>query len=107
MFWSKIFGQGEGYSQNPHEQIVIEKVIDLLDRKPDLFSAKWFTGRSLDTSIRSKDKSILILIKTGEILHPINPAMTKEQKEVVSKLASGIAERDSKVLAERLICNWD
>lgn len=90
---------------NAHDQLLIEKVIELLKCKPDFFSAKWFTGKSLDSSILSKDKNILIMIETGQIAQPTQPQMTKQQKEVVKQLVAPIVEKDSKYLIEKLICN--
>ena len=90
---------------NEHNQLLIDKVIELLKCKPDFFSAKWFTGKSLDSSIRSQDKNILIMIETGKIIEPTEPKMTKEQKEAVKQLVTPIVEKDSKYLIEKLCCN--
>lgn len=118
MNWiKKLFNKKEGkqcaihnvshsYSTlNEHNQLLIDKVIELLKYKPDFFSAKWFTGKRLDSSIRSQDKNILIMIETGQITLPTEPKMTKEQKEVVKQLVAPIVEKDSKYLIEKLICN--
>ena len=90
-----------------HEQLLIEKVIELLKRKPDFFSAKWFTGKSLGNSVQSQDKNILIMIDTGEIIQPTCPEMTVQQKEVVRRLVTPVVEKDSKYLIEKLISNCD
>jgi len=90
---------------NAHDQLLIEKVIELLKCKPEFFSARWFTGKSLDGSIQSQDKNILIMIETGEIAKPTHPNMTKQQKETVKQLVAPIVEKDSKYLIEKLICN--
>ena len=42
-----------------HEQLLIEKVIEMLKTKPECFSARWFTGKSLDKSVRAKIKKYL------------------------------------------------
>lgn len=90
---------------NTHDQLLIEKVIELLKCKRDFFSAKWFTGKSLDSSIQSQDKNILIMIETGQIAQPTRPKMTKHQKEVIKQLVAPIVEKDSKYLIEKLIRN--
>jgi len=88
-----------------HEQLFIEKVIEMLKTKPECFSARWFTGKSLDKSVRSQNKEILIMIDSGQICQPIEPRMTKEQKELVKQLLEPIVKKDSDYLIERLICN--
>lgn len=86
-----------------HNQLLIEKVIELLRCKPNLFSARWFSGGSLDKSVQSQDKNILIMIETGEITKPTEPKMTKKQKEAVKQLIKPIVEKDSQYLIEKLI----
>lgn len=88
-----------------YEQLLTEKVIEMLKTKPERFSARWFTGKSLDKSVRSQNKEILIIIDSGQICLPVEPRMTKEQKEVVKQLLEPIVKKDSDYLIERLICN--
>ena len=88
-----------------HEQLLTEKVIEMLRTKPECFSARWFTGKTLDNSVRSQNREILIMIDSGQICQPIQPRMTKKQKEVVKKLLEPIVKKDSDYLIERLICN--
>jgi len=88
-----------------HEQLLIEKVIEMLKTKPECFSARWFTGKSLDKSVRSQNKEILIMIDSGQICHPVEPRMTKEQKELIKQLLEPIVKKDSDYLIERLIYN--
>lgn len=88
-----------------HEQLLTEKVIEMLKTKPECFSARWFTGKSLDRSVRSQNKEILIMIDSGQICQPVEPRMTKEQKEVVKQLLEPIVKKDSDYLIEQLICN--
>lgn len=90
-----------------YNQLLIEKVIWLLGTNPDSFSARWFNGDSIDGSVRSKDKQVLIVIETGEILNPTRPKMTKEQKELIKRLIIPIVEKDSKHLIKKLICDCD
>jgi|TARA_R110000850_G_scaffold131982_2_gene253027 hypothetical protein len=90
---------------NEYDQLLIEKVIELLKCKPHFFSARWFSGISLDSSVRSQDKNILIMIETGQIAQPTEPRMTKQQKETIKQLVTPIVEKDSKYLIEKLICN--
>lgn len=88
-----------------HEQLLTEKVIEMLKTKPECFSARWFTGKSLDKSVRSQSKEILIMINSGQICEPVEPRMTKEQKELVKQLLAPIVKKDSDYLIERLACN--
>lgn len=88
-----------------HEQLLIEKVIEMLKTKPEYFSARWFTGKSLDKSVRSQNKEILIMIDSGQICHPVEPRMTKEQKELIKQLLEPIVKKDSNYLIEQLVCN--
>ena len=91
------------YPLQEHEQLLIETVVELLKSKPNAFSAKWFTGKRIDQSIRSQDGNILIMIQTGEIIDPIRPTMSKEQKEIITKLIIPIVEKDSKYVIEKII----
>lgn len=88
-----------------HQQLLVEKVIEMLKTKPECFSARWFTGKSLDASVRSNDKQILIMIYDGQITQPVNPRMSKEQKEMVKQLIEPIVKKDSDYLIEKLVCN--
>ena len=88
-----------------HQQLLVEKVIEMLKTKPECFSARWFNGQSLDASVRSNDKQILIMIYNGQITHPVNPRMSKEQKEMVKQLIEPIVKKDSDYLIEKLVCN--
>lgn len=89
-----------------HEQLLIEKVIELLKTCPDNFSARWSGDKSsLDRSVQSKCKSILIMIDDGEIIKPVYPKMTGEQKELVKQLIQPIVKKDSDYLIEKLVCN--
>lgn len=90
---------------NAHEQLLVEKVIEILKTKPEYFSARWFTGSSLDDSVRSDDKQILIMIYDGQITRPVNPRMSKEQKEMVKQLIEPIVKKDSDYLIEKLVCS--
>lgn len=90
---------------NAHEQLLIEKVIYILKTKPECFSARWFDGKSLDTSIRSNDGQILIMIYSGQIIQPVRPIMSKEQRDVVKQLIEPIIKNDSDYLIEKLLCN--
>lgn len=86
-----------------HEQLVIEKVIELLKTKPDSFSARWFGDTSLQTSVQSSDRQILIMIKTGQIIAPIQPEMTRKQRRIIMKLLDPIVKKDSEYLVQRLL----
>ena len=65
-----LSGSCNSYDEN--QQLLIEKIIEMLKTKPECFSAKWSTGKSLDRSIRSQNKEILIMIDTGQICQPVN-----------------------------------
>jgi hypothetical protein len=88
-----------------HQQLLVEKVIEILKTKPECFSARWFTGQSLDASVRSNDKQILIMIYDGQITQPVVPKMTKQQKETIKQLIEPIVKKDSDYLIETLIYN--
>jgi len=90
-----------------HEQLLIEKVIKMLKEKPEYFSAKWFTGKHLDASVRSKDRNVLIMINTGQITQPVNVEMTSQQKEIVKELIKPIVERDSEYLISKLLSKYN
>lgn len=97
---------GSCNSYDAHQQLLIEKIIEMLKTKPEYFSARWFTGKSLDMSIRSQNKEILIMIDTGQILQPVEPRMSVEQKELIKQLLEPIVKKDSDYLIKRLICNY-
>ena len=86
-----------------HEQLVIEKVIELLKTNHDSFSARWFDNTSLQTSVQSSDRQILIMIKTGQIIAPIQPEMTRKQRRIIMKLLDPIVKKDSEYLMQRLL----
>ena len=88
-----------------YEQLITEKVIELLKTKPERFSARWFNGKTLDKSVRIQSTGILIMIDSGQIFQPVKPRMTKEQKELVKQLLEPIVKKDSDYLIERLVCN--
>lgn len=89
-----------------HEQLLVQKVIELLKTCPDNFSARWFGDRSaLDNSVESKCHKILIMIDTGQIIKPVQPKMSKQQMEEVKQLISPIVKKDSDYLIEKLVCN--
>lgn len=90
---------------NVYEQLLIEKVIEMLKTKPECFSARWFTGKSLDKAVRSQNGEILIMIDNGQICQPIEPRMSEKQKELVKQLLEPIVKKDSYYLIEQLICN--
>lgn len=87
------------------EERLIKKVIELLKDKPEIFSAKWFNGMSIDKSVRSKDTQILIGL-CGSIIAPIKPEMTDKQKELLAQLIAPIVERDKKELIDKAISNY-
>ena len=88
-----------------HQQLLIEKVIEILKTNPECFSARWFSGKSLDSSVKHKNEEILIMINTGQIIQPIAPEMSKKQKEEIKNILKPIVKKDSDYLIERLVCN--
>lgn len=96
---------GSCNSYDAHQQLLIENIIEMLKTNPECFSARWFTGKSLDSSIRSQNKEILIMIDTGQICQPVEPRMSKEQKELIKQLLEPIVKKDSDYLIERFVCN--
>jgi len=77
--------------------------MELNYKDPELFSAKWFSGKHLDESVQSKDKMILIIISSGQISHPTEPKMSNKQRNIVKQLINPIVERDSKYLIDKLL----
>lgn len=88
-----------------HEQLLTEKVIEMLKTKPEYFSARWFNGKSLDNSVTSQNGEILIMIDSGQICQPVKPRMSKKQKELVKQLLEPIVKKDSDYLIEQLVYN--
>jgi hypothetical protein len=88
-----------------HQQLLVEEVIEMLKTNPECFSARWFTGLSLDRSVKCKDKQILIMIDDGQIIRPIQPRMSKKQKEIVRQLIEPIVKKDSDYIIENLVSN--
>jgi hypothetical protein len=94
-----------GSCYDAHEQLLVERIIEMLKTKPECFSARWFNGKSLDKSVRSSNKQILIMIYDGQITQPVVPKMTKQQKETIKQLIEPIVKKDSDYLIETLIYN--
>jgi len=109
-FYKRIFFQSlDSGSCNPydaHEQLLIEKVIKMLKTNPEHFSARWCNGKSLELSVMSKSKEILIMIDTGQIIHPVKLLMTRKQKKLVKQLLKPIVKKDSDYIIEKLVCNY-
>lgn len=81
-------------TSNNHEQKFVDKVITLLETRSEDFSGKWFTGKTLDSSVQYKDKMLLVG-DNGDIIQPIKPQITIAQKIYIKKLVKSIMERDS------------
>lgn len=95
-----------GSCYDAHEQLLIEKVIELIKSNPDNFSARWFGDKSsLDKSVESKCHKILVMIDTGQIIKPVEPKMSKQQMEELKQLLQPIVKKDSDYLIEKLVCN--
>lgn len=91
--------------EESQENLFITKVAELLKEKPEVFSAKWFDGHSMDKSVRSKDKKILIGFD-GSILAPIRAEMLKKQRYLLADLIKPIVERDKKELIDRAMSSY-
>jgi hypothetical protein len=89
--------------ENSAHKVLIEKIIELLKTKPEIFSSRWFTGETLDKSVRCADKNILIMISTGQIVQPFEAIMTKAEKEIVKELMVDIVERDTNYILENFL----
>ena len=83
-----------------HENIITDKIIDLLKSKPDEFTSRWSVKNSMGSSIRHKNGNILIMIETGQIIQPIEPNMSKDQINAIKKLIIPILEADSKYILD-------
>jgi|1_EtaG_2_1085319.scaffolds.fasta_scaffold02583_2 hypothetical protein len=86
-----------------YEQNFINQVIIKLKEEPESFSALWFGGNKLEPSVEHYKKRILIMRSTGQIISPIEPTMSNEQKETIKSLLEPIVLRDmKKILADSL-----
>ena len=83
-----------------HEQQFVDRVIDILQQRPQDFSAKWFNGKTLDDSVEYKDKELLVSV-SGHILKPIKPTMSANKLTIVKQLVSLIVQRDSQDILQR------
>lgn len=85
-----------------HKQKFIYMVIKMLENNPSYFTSRWFNKNLMDSSVQSKDTKILIMIDTGQIIRPIEPPMTDEQKKRVRDLIRPILKKDSKDILDSL-----
>lgn len=86
-----------------HERAFISKIIELLKTEPEKFTARWSGGGdSLDSSVQSSDKQILIMFD-GQILQPIRPTMATQQKLMIQELITPIIKKDSEYLVNKLL----
>lgn len=92
-----------GSCYDAYEQLFIEKVIEIVKTKPECFSARWFNGKSLDESVISQNKDILIMIDSGQIILPIEPRMNKKQKKLIKQLLEPIVKNDIVYLIEQIV----
>jgi hypothetical protein len=94
-------------SLKEHEQKLIEAVINELKTNPENFSARWFDGKTLDSSVRHRNGKILISTQNFEILHPMRIDMTKKQKDTIKELVMPIVEKDSQYVIQNLFSTHD
>jgi hydroxymethylpyrimidine pyrophosphatase-like HAD family hydrolase len=78
----------------------VEAIINLLKEKPEFFTSKWYNDNNIESTIRSKDKNILIFINYGSILRPREFEMTKSQRETIINLIKPIADKEINELFE-------
>ena len=84
-----------------HEQNAVNAIISKLETNPESFSAKWFSGTTLDNSVKFGE--ILILIHNGQISSPVEFKMSAHQKNRVKELIAPIVKRDSDYLINKLL----
>jgi hypothetical protein len=89
-------------TEETQDDRLINIISELLKEYPEMFSAKWVTGSTIDNSIRSKDTRILIGL-SGTIVSPVEPKMSSKQKDMIAKLIEPIVERDQKELIDKAI----
>ena len=98
--------KGVGKEESPlykHEQLLIQRVIDLLRENPEDFSSTWFDSDSVGSSVESKDRKILVMIESGHIIRPTKPNLTDDQISTIKELIKPIVERDSKRVIDKVV----
>lgn len=89
------------FSYEAFERELIQKVIAKLKEKPESFSAMWSNSKTLDKSIRSSDKKILIMF-SGQIISPIEPKMSDEDMRTLRELIIPIVRKESQMIVNSL-----
>lgn len=89
--------------EDSHEQKLIDKIIHLLETNPEKFSARWYNGKRLNKSVGTRNGEILIMIKTGEIISPVELTTNSAEKEKIKSLLKPIVQKDSDYIIERLL----
>lgn len=90
------------YSYEKYEQLFIEKAIEILKKKPDNFSARWCIEKRIESSVLFEESNLLIM-DSGQIIQPISPKMTQEQKEIIQRLIEPIFKKDSICIIENFL----
>ncbi len=95
-----VEGTVEKHIEISLDDLFIGEIIGVLRSNPDFFSARWSTGDSIDNSVQSADRNILIA-SHGQILQPIKPNMSEKEMEIVRNLIIPIFNRDKIYLFEK------
>lgn len=99
-----LFNRKEKNSQSELDLQFVQGVIDLLKKDPEGFSATWFGG-TIRSSIKHLKKDVLIMRETGEIILPIEPFMTADQKSEIKKLIKPIVKKEEERLKNIFLKN--
>ena len=85
---------------NTNDSLLVDKVLDMLRNNALQFSARWFSGDTLDKS--AKYKNVMIFLKTGEIIQPFRPEMSDDQKQEIVELLKPVIERDIQCIMDNM-----
>ena len=92
------------------DQILYDKIIELLKSKPHLFTARWSSdallNNILDHSIRVKGGYILIM-NSGSILRPFELELNDAQIAEIKSLVKPIFERDKMEMINSIFENLE
>ena len=89
-----------------HKQRIINIVIKTLEQHPEQFTARWVSDTALESSVRTPNGSILVMIKTGEIIRPLYIEPPKKQAERIKQLIVPIVKKDSDYLVHKFLTKF-
>lgn len=81
---------------------IFDKILDMLEHKPKLFTSRWEYPLVLNSTIRDKNKNILIDIKTGTILFPTRIVPIDDDMKTILSLLKPIIDKDVEFVINNL-----